>query len=155
MIEIPDTLECLFTTSLEEQNGSYTIEVPRSEPEEGSLTAGETYRVVLLEGPESPESSTSTRSQPDEQAPPVESGDIREVTIESLGDQGDGIAKVERGYVVIVPGARPGDEVTVEIENARQNVAFAEIQQSGSTTEDETSQEPGDRIADEAANDGE
>ena len=134
MVEIPDTLECLFTTSLEEQNGSYTLEVPRSEIEEGSITAGETYRVVLLEGPESPTSSTSTQSQPDEQAPPVESGDIREVTIESLGDQGDGIAKVERGYVVIVPGARPGDEVTVEIENARQNVAFAEIRESDPIT---------------------
>ena len=130
MVEIPDTLECLFSTPLEEQNGSYTIEVPRRELEEGSLTAGETYRVVLLEGPELPTSSTSTQSHPDEQAPPVESGDIREVTIESLGDQGDGIAKVERGYVVIVPGARPGDEVTVEIETARHNVAFAEIHDS-------------------------
>ena len=153
MVEIPDTLECLFTTSLEEQNGSYTIEVPRSEIEEGSLTAGETYRVVLLEGPESPKSSTSIQSQPDEQAPPVESGDIREVTIESLGDQGDGIAKVERGYVVIVPGARPGDEVTVEVENARQNVAFAEIHDTDPTIGDETSRELGETIAGDAADD--
>ena len=49
------------------------------------------------------------------------------MTIESVGDQGDGIAKVERGYVVIVPGARPGDEVEVEIQNARENVAFGEV----------------------------
>ena len=35
----------------------------------------------------------------------VESGDIHEVTIESLGD---GIAKIDCGYVVIVPGTRPG-----------------------------------------------
>ena len=52
MVEIPETLECLFTTSLEKQNDSYTIEIPRSELKEGSLTVGETYRVVLLEGPE-------------------------------------------------------------------------------------------------------
>ena len=37
----------------------------------------------------------------------VESGDIHEVTIESLGDQGNGIAKIDCGYVVIVPGTRP------------------------------------------------
>ena len=158
MVEIPDSLECLFTTTLKEQNGSYTFEVPHIEFEEGSLTAGETYRVVLLEGPESPTSSTSstsTQSQPDEQAPPVESGDIREVTIESLGDQGDGIAKVERGYVVIVPGARPGDEVTVEIENARQNVAFAEIRESDSTSGNETSRESGEMVAAEIPDDDE
>ncbi|WP_160135387.1 TRAM domain-containing protein [Halococcus salsus] len=153
MVEIPDSLECLFTTSLEEQDGSYTIEVPRTELEKGSLTAGETYRVVLLEGPESPTSSTSTQSQPDEQAPPVESGDIREVTIESLGDQGDGIAKVERGYVVIVPGARPGDEVTVEIRETRENVAFADIQEPDSMSEDGMSLESGETIADEAPDD--
>ena len=59
--------------------------------------------------------------------PPVEEGEVREVTIETLGDQGDGIAKVERGYVVIVPGARPGDRPTVEIEQVRRNVAFATV----------------------------
>lgn len=66
MVEILDFLECLFTTTLEEQNGSYTTEVPRLDPQGGSLTAGEIYRVVLLEGPESPTSSISTQSQPDE-----------------------------------------------------------------------------------------
>jgi predicted RNA-binding protein with TRAM domain len=49
------------------------------------------------------------------------------VTIETVGDQGDGIAKVERGYVVIVPGAQPGDQPTVEIEQVQENVAFASI----------------------------
>lgn len=33
-----------------------------------------------------------------------------------LDDQGDGIAKVECDYVVIVPGTQSSDEVTVEIE---------------------------------------
>jgi tRNA/tmRNA/rRNA uracil-C5-methylase (TrmA/RlmC/RlmD family) len=32
------------------------------------------------------------------------------VTIETVGDQGDGIAKVERGYVVIVPETQPGEQ---------------------------------------------
>ena len=49
------------------------------------------------------------------------------MTIETVGEQGDGIAKVERGYVVIVPGGQPGDEPTVEIDQVRDNVAFASI----------------------------
>ncbi|SDD77190.1 Predicted RNA-binding protein, contains TRAM domain [Natrinema hispanicum] len=59
--------------------------------------------------------------------PPVEEGEVRDVTIETVGDQGDGIAKVERGYVVIVSGAQPGDEPTIEIEQVQENVAFASI----------------------------
>lgn len=35
---------------------------------------------------------------------------MREVPIKPIGDQGDGIAKVERGFVVIIPGATPVDE---------------------------------------------
>jgi predicted RNA-binding protein with TRAM domain len=56
------------------------------------------------------------------------------VTIETVGDQGDGIAKVERGYVVIVPDAQPGDEPTIEIEQVQQNVAFASIVDSDPRT---------------------
>ena len=54
-------------------------------------------------------------------------GEVRDVTIETVGEQGDGIAKVERGYVVIVPDGKPGDEPTVEIDQVRDNVAFASI----------------------------
>jgi predicted RNA-binding protein with TRAM domain len=49
------------------------------------------------------------------------------VEIEHLGDQGDGIAKVERGYVVIVPDTSIGDRVTAEIQQARETVAFADV----------------------------
>jgi len=58
---------------------------------------------------------------------PVDEGEVRDVTIETVGDQGDSIAKVERGYVVIVPGAQPGDQPTVEIEQVQENVAFTSI----------------------------
>ncbi|OYR56446.1 deoxyribonuclease, partial [Halorubrum sp. E3] len=51
----------------------------------------------------------------------------RDVTIETLGDKGDGIAKIERGYVVIVPDAEPGEEPTVEITSVRENVSFANV----------------------------
>ena len=132
MVEIPDRLACLFTGSVTEADDTYSIEVPEDELDVGAITAGETYRVVILEdaAPErsddqqdpSSDSATSATSKP-----PVSEGAIREVTIESLGDQGDGIAKTDRGYVLIVPGARPGDEVAVEITEVRENVAFAEV----------------------------
>jgi predicted RNA-binding protein with TRAM domain len=59
--------------------------------------------------------------------PPVEEGERREVEIEDIGDQGDGITRVERGFVVIVPETKPGDRVTIEIADVQQNVAFAEV----------------------------
>jgi predicted RNA-binding protein with TRAM domain len=49
------------------------------------------------------------------------------VTIETVGDQGDGIAKVDRGYVVIVPDTEPGAQPTVRIETVRENLAFASV----------------------------
>ena len=132
MVEIPDRLACLFTGSVTEADDSYTIEVPANELDAGSVTAGETYRVVILENSGSAGSDDQQDPSTDLEAsatskPPVSEGTIREVTIESLGDKGDGIAKTDRGYVLIVPGARPGDEVTVEITEVRQNVAFAEV----------------------------
>jgi predicted RNA-binding protein with TRAM domain len=161
MVEIPDRLECLFSTSIDQQSDSYRIEIPRSELEEGTITAGETYRVAIVSG--TPRSDDAeTRQQPDDasasdspiqQSPPVESGDTREVTIESLGDQGDGIAKIDRGYVVIVPGTRPDDEVTVEIENARENVAFARVRDDN--RESDESSGFNDPLAEETLGDGE
>ncbi|WP_226377574.1 TRAM domain-containing protein [Haloterrigena turkmenica] len=37
------------------------------------------------------------------------------------------ITKAERGYIVIIPGAHPGNEPRVEIEQVTQNVAFASV----------------------------
>ncbi|MFC7130183.1 TRAM domain-containing protein [Haloferax chudinovii] len=73
---------------------------------------------------DSPAGPGDARSQPRE--PPVAEGDVRTVIIDTLGDQGDGIAKVERGFVIIVPGTEPGDRVEVEVTDVKQTVAFAE-----------------------------
>jgi len=134
MVEIPDSLRSLFTATIEKEDGTYLIEVPKSEIENDAARTGTTYRVAVLPDtdPGTEESSEeSSQRQPDHEsgppAPPVDEGEVREVTIESVGDQGDGIAKVERGYVVIVPEAKPGDNPTVEIEEVKENVAFAEV----------------------------
>ncbi|OYR57390.1 deoxyribonuclease [Halorubrum ezzemoulense] len=135
MIEISDSLRSLFSAQIEERDGSYIVDVPASEIEHDALAADETYRVAILKS----ESSASKKTQeeqpqsaaqeptPTSDGPPVDEGVIRDVTIETTGDQGDGIAKVERGYVVIVPGGQPGDELSVEIEQVKENVAFASI----------------------------
>ncbi|GGL71444.1 TRAM domain-containing protein [Halocalculus aciditolerans] len=136
MVEIPSSLCSLFSTQIEEEDGTYLVEVPSSEVDNEALSANETYRVAILES----QVSTASSMQPESQQPPsreiknqspskppVDEGEVRDVTIETVGDQGDGIAKVERGYVVIVPGAQPGDEPTVEIEQVQENVAFARI----------------------------
>ena len=49
------------------------------------------------------------------------------VEIEDIGDQGEGIARVERGYVVIIADAEVGDSVAVRVTKARETVAFAEV----------------------------
>lgn len=167
MVEVPDQLECLFSRSIDQHDDSYRIEIPRFELEAGPVTSGETYRVAIVSGTSRPDDSevrqqpTDASTSPDsdsdsptQQSPPVEPGDIREVTIESLGDQGDGIAKIDRGYVVIVPGTRPDDEVTVEIENARENVAFARVRDDDDR-ESANSSEFNDPLAEETLGDGE
>ena len=129
MVEIPDRLEYLFTATIEKDDDSYHIEVPQDALDMGTVSAGETYRTVILGNSQLSESQ-SQQKQPSAEStptPPVNTGDVREVTIETLGDQGDGIAKIERGYVLIVPGARPDDEVTVEVTDVRENFAFTTV----------------------------
>lgn len=58
--------------------------------------------------------------------PPVEVGDIREVRIEALGSEGDGIAKVD-GFVIFVPGVKVDDVVTVRITKVLRKYGFAEV----------------------------
>lgn len=134
MVEIPDSLRSLFTATVEDRDGTYVVEIPTTEVDQEALTTDETYQIAILESsspkPPTPKDSQTTNSQQDvsgSSEPPVDEGEVRDVTIETVGDQGDGIAKVERGYVVIVPNGQPGDEVTVEIEQVRENVAFASI----------------------------
>ena len=129
-MEIPDQLRCLFTATLEERGGSYVVEVPKQELRRGDIHQGETYRVAVLPSTSTTETvDTDTRSQfePDPQEPPVTEGEQRTVEIEDIGDQGDGITRVERGFVVIVSDTEQGERVTIEITDVRENVAFADV----------------------------
>jgi len=132
-MEISEELECLFSASIVEQDGSSVIEVPERELQLGDLQQGETYRVALVSSPTQSEPEQTEQTEPESQQqrqppePPVEEGETREVEIEDLGEQGDGITRVERGFVVIVPDTKKSERVNIEITDVRQNVAFAEV----------------------------
>ena len=129
-MEISEQLQCLFSGKVEERNGSYVVEVPEQELRLGELQVDETYRVAVLPSSASNETNDAEAdSQPEQtsQTPPVEEGEQRTVEIEDIGDQGDGITRVERGFVVIVPDTKQSERVTVEITDVRENVAFAEV----------------------------
>jgi predicted RNA-binding protein with TRAM domain len=136
-MEIPETLHCLFSARATTQEETVTIEVPAREVERGEVTPGGVYRVAILSPveDESEDEAASTDSRPEAasarapnaETPPVEEGEERTVEIEGTGDQGDGIARVERGFVVIVPETSEGERVTIEITGVRQTVAFAEV----------------------------
>ncbi|WP_255198159.1 23S rRNA (uridine(2552)-2'-O)-methyltransferase [Halorarius litoreus] len=56
---------------------------------------------------------------------PVREGDELEVTIEDVGREGDGIAKVD-GFTLFVPGTEAGDTVRVRVDDVKPRFAFAE-----------------------------
>ncbi|PSP90439.1 deoxyribonuclease [Halobacteriales archaeon QS_4_69_34] len=130
-MEISDKLLCLFSAEVTDAGGTYTVEVPRREIDTGSVEPGETYRVALVSDDRresgSRSESGSSGSPPSEPQPPVEVGEMRYVEIEDIGKQGDGIARVERGYVIIVPGVEVGERVKVEITEVKSNFAVGEV----------------------------
>ncbi|GGJ10935.1 deoxyribonuclease [Halobellus salinus] len=127
-MEISDKLLCLFNADVRDEGDRYVVEVPKREVETGSVDPGETYRVALISRAVE---STSDPGEPDEPTsepqPPVEPGELRYVEIEDIGKQGDGIARVERGYVIIVPGTEVGDRVKIEVAEVKSNFAVGEV----------------------------
>jgi predicted RNA-binding protein with TRAM domain len=124
MVEVPERLRTFYTTDIIERDGSYVVEVPSRELDLGTVEAHETVRVAILET--IPDDDTIYET-PEFDGLPVAEGDVLEVTIESIGDQGDGIAKVGPGYVIIVPETEPGEQPTVELEEVKENVGFARV----------------------------
>ena len=132
-MHISEELTCLFSATVDEQRDSYVIEVPRSEVEDGFVDTSQAYQVALLsttsELSEEDSDSVDTDHQagPDRQEPPVEVGENRIVEITEIGDQGDGLTRVEHGFVVIVPETQQGERVRIQIQTVKANVAFAEV----------------------------
>ncbi|WP_336360156.1 TRAM domain-containing protein [Haladaptatus sp. ZSTT2] len=136
-MEFLEQFQCLFSAQIEKHGEAYHIEVPEQELRVGDLETGKTYRVAIVSEPTETEPASEHREGEPVQSPesgvsveaeqPVSEGEQRTVEIESLGEQGDGISRVERGFVVIVPDTEQGERVRVKITDVRQNVAFAEV----------------------------
>lgn len=130
-MEISADLLCLFTAEIERRNDTYVIELPSQEVTQGWVEEGEAYRVALLpvnDRDRDAEVEESVQNQSGGvRGPPVEEGEERTVEIEDIGEQGDGIARVERGYVVIIPDTELHERVTIRIRDVRENVAFGEV----------------------------
>ncbi|MEE6211244.1 TRAM domain-containing protein [Salarchaeum sp. III] len=128
-MEISEKLLCLFNGEVTVKDDEYVVTVPKSEVEAGSIDPGEVYRVALIAREDEEERTDDERERraAGEPQPPVEEGEIRYVEVEDIGKQGDGIARVERGYVIIVPGAEMGERVKVEITEVKSNFAVGEI----------------------------
>jgi len=87
---------------------------------------------------------------------PVKVGEEIDVTIEAVGEKGDGVAKV-KGFVIFVPGVQQGDNVKVRITKVFRKMAFAEvIGQSEGPVESESQEETSEDYSEEpASEDGE
>jgi predicted RNA-binding protein with TRAM domain len=126
-----DGLLCLFSTDITRQNGVATIEIPERELDLGTLDAGATYRVGLFETddaePTTQSESSAAQSRRSRDEPPVEEGEVIDVEIEDMGEEGDGIARVGPGYVIFVPETTVGERVAIELTSVRENVAFGTV----------------------------
>jgi len=123
--------DAVFTGTIRESpvTDRYVVDVPHDVND--ALEAGGSYTIAVfaadapLEGDQS--FSTDEGGSDSGQRPPVKVGELIDVTIESLGGEGDGVAKVAGGYTVFVPGGEVGDELTVEIETVKDRFAFGEL----------------------------
>jgi len=61
-----------------------------------------------------------------DRAPPVKEGEIVELTIDSVGAKGDGIAR-KQGFVIFIPNTSKGDFVKVKITKVLPKAGFGEL----------------------------
>jgi len=57
---------------------------------------------------------------------PIKEGEEIDVKVVALGEKGDGIAKV-KGFIIIVPEAKEGDELRIKVTRVLKKAAFGEI----------------------------
>lgn len=62
---------------------------------------------------------------------PVRVGEEIDVTIEAVGEKGDGVAK-KNGFVLFVPGVKEGQQVRIRVTKVLRKVGFAEVVTGGS-----------------------
>ncbi|MFW6385061.1 MAG: TRAM domain-containing protein [Halodesulfurarchaeum sp.] len=116
----------MFSAQIERSNGEYVIKIPEQEMDVGALESEGVYRFGVLDHTAHSSTSRGRETGEGRSGPPVDEGEILEVEIDSKGEEGDGIAYVEGGYVVFVPKTAIGDRVTVEVTSVGPRFARAE-----------------------------
>ena len=136
MTQQSDSVACRYTAQIQAENGRYLLEIPDAEVELGALLIDGAYRITIEhiadteESTETASQTTNGQSANAETQAPVSEGEQLDVEIEDLGQQGDGIARVGPGYVLIVPGSDVGEHYTVEVQQITPSFGFAEIIES-------------------------
>lgn len=84
---------------------------------------------------------------------PVKVGEEIDVTIEAVGEKGDGIAK-KNGFVLFVAGTKQGDNVKIRITRVLRKVGFAEVVGQGSGSSGSEAQSDGSGNSEQPAESG-
>ena len=101
------------------------------------------------------------RAGPQRSFAPVKVGEELEVTIEAVGEKGDGIAK-KNGFVLFVPGVKEGQRVKIRVTKVLRKVGFAEVvgqageapaAESGEATAEQTTEETAEETTEQPAED--
>ena len=71
---------------------------------------------------------------------PVKVGEELDVTIEAVGEKGDGIAK-KSGFVLFVPNVKEGQQVRIRVTKVLRKVGFAEVVGEGAEAAEEAPME--------------
>ena len=131
MTEISRKLACLYSAMIDTEGDSSTIAVPKREFDNTSSIQPRPTGALLTSTQADSETATASPTTEAESSPPssIDQPPVTEddVEIKTLGDQGDGIAKIGPGYVVIIPETAVDDRVAVRIDTAEANMVSVEI----------------------------
>jgi len=131
MTKISRKLACLYSAMIDTEGDSSTIAVPKRESITPARSNRDPPRALLTSTQSDSETATASPTTEAESSPPssIDQPSVTEddVETETLGDQGDGIAKIDPGYVIIVPETAVDDRVAVRIDTAEANMVSVEI----------------------------
>lgn len=122
-----------------EEEGRYIVEIPSTVQEADVVDAGATFRVALIsnepgaiqnsntDGDHGNAAGSSGSGSAATRTAPVSVDETLSVTITADGARGDGVAKVNGGFVVFVPETSVGDEVLIRVTEVKGTYAQAEV----------------------------
>jgi len=137
MTQTGTDLRCLFSGKIRrDSNGDFVVTIPTTEIDHGPIQPGNCHQIGIFDEVDAEPGAFQGRSRdPDGPAaqgppsgePPVEEGEELTVKIEGKGEEGDGVAKVPPGYVIMVPETEVGEEVKIQVTATRENVGFGTV----------------------------